>query len=56
MTATIFVEKMWHPLGDLGRVGEVQDVDTGLLTTLLDVGIVPVISPIRHRHIRWPRL
>ncbi len=43
---TVLVEKMWHPLGDLGRVGEVQDVDTGLLTTLLDAGVVPVISPI----------
>ena len=43
---TVFVEKMWHPMGDLGRVGEVQDVDTGLLTTLLEAGIVPVISPI----------
>ncbi len=43
---TVYVEKMWHPLGDLGRVGEVQDVDTGLLTTLLEAGIVPVISPI----------
>ena len=43
---TVYVEKMWNPLGDLGRVGEVQDVDTGLLTTLLDAGIVPVISPI----------
>ena len=43
---TVFVEKMWHPLGDLGRVGEVQDVETGLLTTLLEAGIVPVISPI----------
>ncbi len=43
---TVFVEKMWHPLGDLGRVGEVQDVDAGLLTTLLEAEIVPVISPI----------
>lgn len=43
---TIYVEKMWHPLGDLGRVGEVQDVDPHLLTTLIDAGIVPVVSPI----------
>ncbi len=43
---TVFVEKMWHPQGDLGRVGEVQDVDTGLLTILLEADIVPVISPI----------
>ena len=43
---TIYVEKMWHPLGDLGRVGEVTDVDTHLLNTLLAAGIVPVVSPI----------
>ena len=43
---TIYVEKMWHPLGDLGRVGDIQDVDPHLIYTLLDAGIVPVISPI----------
>jgi len=43
---TIYVEKMWHPLGDLGRVGEVQDVDDHLLRTLIGGGIVPVVSPI----------
>lgn len=43
---TVYVEKMWHPLGDLGRVGEIQDVDPHLILTLLDAGIVPVISPI----------
>lgn len=43
---TLYVEKMWHPLGDLGRVGEIQDVDDTLLRTLLTAGIVPVISPI----------
>jgi acetylglutamate kinase len=43
---TIYVEKMWHPMGDLGRVGEVQDVDPYLLQTLLAAGIVPVVSPI----------
>jgi acetylglutamate kinase len=43
---TIYVEKMWHPLGDLGRVGEVQDVDDYLLRTLIAAGIVPVVSPI----------
>ncbi|HRA68252.1 MAG TPA: hypothetical protein PL187_19660, partial [Caldilinea sp.] len=30
----IYVEKLWHPLGDLGRVGEVQDVDDHLLLAL----------------------
>jgi acetylglutamate kinase len=43
---TIYVEKMWHPLGDLGRVGEIQDVDTHLLWTLINANIVPVVSPI----------
>ena len=43
---TIYVEKMWHPLGDLGRVGEIQDVDAHLLRTLINAGIVPVVSPI----------
>ncbi|MFN8442667.1 MAG: acetylglutamate kinase [Caldilineaceae bacterium] len=43
---TIYVEKMWHPAGDLGRVGEVQDVDPYLLNTLIDANIVPVVSPI----------
>lgn len=43
---TIYVEKMWHPLGDLGRVGEIRDVDLHLISTLLAAGIVPVISPI----------
>jgi acetylglutamate kinase len=43
---TIQVEKMWHPLGDLGRVGEIQDVDLYLVNTLLDAGIIPVISPV----------
>lgn len=43
---TIYVEKMWHPLGDLGRVGEVRDVDPHLLLALLDAGIVPIVSPI----------
>lgn len=43
---TIYVEKMWHPLGDLGRVGEVQDVDDHLLRTLIAADIIPVISPV----------
>lgn len=40
------VEKMWHPMGDLGRVGEVKAVRPELLYTLLDAGLVPVVSPI----------
>lgn len=43
---TIYVEKLWHPLGDLGRVGDIQDVDDALLQTLIGAKIVPVISPI----------
>lgn len=43
---TIYVEKMWHPMGDLGRVGDIQDVDTHLINTLIAGGITPVISPI----------
>ncbi len=43
---TIYVEPMWHPLGDLGRVGEIHDVDPHLIHTLLNAEIVPVISPI----------
>lgn len=43
---TIYVEKMWHPLGDLGRVGEIQDVDAHLLQVLIAAAIVPVVSPI----------
>lgn len=43
---TIYVEKMWHPLGDLGRVGEVQDVDDHLLRTLIAADIIPVVSPV----------
>jgi acetylglutamate kinase len=45
---TIYVEKMWHPLGDLGRVGEIHDVDLHLINTLLDAGIVPVVSPVSY--------
>lgn len=43
---TIYVEQMWHPMGNLGRVGDVQDVDTHLIDVLVTAGIVPVISPI----------
>lgn len=43
---TIYAEKMWHPMGDLGRVGEIQDVDLHLVSTLLDGNIVPVVSPV----------
>jgi acetylglutamate kinase len=31
---------------DLGLVGEIESVDAGLLNTLLDTGVIPVISPV----------
>ena len=43
---TVYVEKMWHPMGDLGRVGDIQDIDPHLLQTLINADIVPVVSPI----------
>jgi acetylglutamate kinase len=43
---TIYVEKMWHPMGDLGRVGDIQDVDPYLIRALIAAGITPVVSPI----------
>ncbi len=44
------VEKMWHPMGDLGRVGEVQEVHPDILLALLDANLVPVVSPISIGH------
>ncbi|ASS76796.1 acetylglutamate kinase [Tumebacillus algifaecis] len=35
-----------HPLGDLGRVGEVQAVNTDLIHALLQNGFLPVIAPL----------
>lgn len=35
-----------HPTADLGFVGEIEAVNTGLLATLLDAGLTLVISPI----------
>jgi len=40
------VEKMRHPAGDLGWVGEVVEVRSDRLVWFLERGIVPVISPI----------
>ncbi len=40
------VQRMTHPSGDLGWVGEVTEVEAGLLTALLQQGVVPVVSPI----------
>jgi acetylglutamate kinase len=44
--ALVRVEKMDHPAGDLGWVGEVVEVRGERLVQLLDGGIIPVISPI----------
>lgn len=40
------VEKLHHPSGDLGLVGRIVAVNTGLLAGLLGQSLVPVISPI----------
>ncbi len=37
-----------HPTIDYGWVGDVENVNVGFLQTLIDNGIVPVISPITH--------
>ena len=39
-------DKLAHPKGDLGRVGEIKQVDTAFLHGLLAQGITPIISPI----------
>lgn len=35
-----------HPNPELGRVGQVTDVDTHALNALLDAGLTPVIAPV----------
>lgn len=42
----IRVERMSHPVGDLGFVGQVVEVDPTPLETLLEQNFLPVISPI----------
>ncbi len=42
----IRVRKLDHPTVDLGFVGEVVRVETELLHTLLDAGLLPVVSPL----------
>jgi acetylglutamate kinase len=39
-------ECLRHPVGDLGRVGEIQQVQADCLYGLLEQGFTPVISPI----------
>ena len=38
--------KRQHPTADLGFVGEIVEVRTGVITQLLAAGVTPVISPI----------
>ena len=38
--------RMTHPKGDLGRVGEITEVNTSFLSKLLRDGFTPIISPI----------
>lgn len=38
--------RLLHPQGDLGRVGEITQVNTSCLTDLLSQGFMPVVSPI----------
>ncbi len=42
----IKVRKLEQPATDLGLVGQVVEVDTKLLHTLLDAGLLPVVSPL----------
>ena len=39
-------EPLSHPEADLGYVGEIVQVNTGILTGLLDQGFVPVVAPL----------
>ncbi len=42
----IKVRKLDHPAADLGLVGEVVEVDSNLLQTLIEAELVPVVSPL----------
>ena len=43
--ATVYENDTAHQV-DIGYVGEVTEIDTGLITDLLDQGYVPVVAPI----------
>ena len=43
--ATVYESDTAHQV-DIGYVGEVTEIDTGLITDLLDQGYVPVVAPI----------
>ncbi|MDR0377365.1 MAG: acetylglutamate kinase [Spirochaetaceae bacterium] len=43
----LFRARRFRPDGeDLGLVGEIESVDAGFLNTLLDSGVIPVVSPV----------
>jgi acetylglutamate kinase len=42
----IKVRKLDHPAADLGLVGEVVEVDSNLLHTVIDADLLPVVSPL----------
>lgn len=44
--ASIKVEKLHHPQGDLGQVGRVTFVRTEVFKHLLEEGVTPVLSPL----------
>ncbi|HWC13206.1 MAG TPA: acetylglutamate kinase [Actinomycetota bacterium] len=44
--ATVIARKLTSESGDLGRVGEVDRVDAGLLTTLLERGYTPLLASV----------
>ena len=44
--ASIKAEKLEHPAGDLGQVGRVVEVRSGVFARLLEDGTIPVVSPI----------
>ena len=46
LQASILTTLVDGTIADLGRVGEVERVDTSLIESLLDSGFTPVISPI----------
>jgi acetylglutamate kinase len=40
------VNQMQHPLGDLGWVGDIVETQSGVVASLLEMGVIPIISPI----------
>jgi acetylglutamate kinase len=42
----LWAEKLRHPHGDLGRVGEISQIDGSCLTDLISARFTPIVSPI----------